>query len=175
MISTPISTESDSEEADSSCDDDEDDPFAFMHDAIKRVLPHDGQLADRVIEYLCRLPPDRRAIVYGFGGTIGCGESYAPGGQASVAGNSEPRKRRRGSDRMHKTGSGGDDQPTSQGACETSPEQKQLHEQTVEKRFACGWNKFDGVKYCPQNHTGHEAIRYKSCAGPGFKAINHYK
>ncbi|KAI1473584.1 hypothetical protein F4774DRAFT_423137 [Daldinia eschscholtzii] len=170
--STDISSSSSSED-----DDDEYDPFENLNNAIRQVFSFNKQLADKVIDYLVRLPPDRRAKVYGYGHITshGADDLQESSIVASYGGNSRPTKRKRigeispGNLRQDQT-FGGDDYDNQVLVDRQLPEKASTH-----RRFACGYNLFDRATYSPRSTRGRTATRYKSCAGPGFSSLNHYK
>ncbi|KAI0135769.1 hypothetical protein F4814DRAFT_402467 [Daldinia grandis] len=162
---------------DISSDDDEYDPFENLNHAIRQVFSPNEQLADRVIDYLIQLPPDRRARVYGYGAISSHGaDSFQESNIiASRGSNSRPAKRKRGdeappSNLNQDQALGSDDHDDRVLVDRHPPEGSSPH-----RRFACGYNIFDRITYSPRNTRGRTATRYKSCAGPGFSSLNHYK
>ncbi|KAI0849083.1 hypothetical protein F5Y00DRAFT_269715 [Daldinia vernicosa] len=162
---------------DISSDDDEYDPFENLNNAIRQVFSSNKQLADRVINYLVQLPPDRRAQVYGYGPILSHGADNFQESSiiVSCGSNSRPTKRKRideapPSNLNQDQALGSDDHDDRVLVDCHPPESSSPH-----RRFACGYNIFDRVTYSPRNTRGRTATRYKSCAGPGFTSINHYK
>ncbi|KAI2784942.1 hypothetical protein F4815DRAFT_454800 [Daldinia loculata] len=182
-IQTRFHEMSDSDSLDSetstdiSSDDDEYDPFENLNNAIRQVFSSNKQLADRVINYLVQLPLDRRARVYGYGAISSHGaDSFQESSIiVSCGGNSRPTKRKRidgalPSNLNQGQTLGSDDHDDRVLVDCHPPERSSPH-----RRFACGYNIFDRVTYSPRNTRGRTATRYKSCAGPGFSSLNHYK
>ncbi|KAI1414523.1 hypothetical protein F5Y13DRAFT_197512 [Hypoxylon sp. FL1857] len=153
-------------------DEEEKDSFETLHLAIKQAFSSSPQLADEVINYLDQLPPERQAQIYGYKNIPSCdnGDIQNSSNSIDCQDSSGPRKRKR---------------ITSPG----SSIQNQVHEDndqenqvlvdrrpstpSSQRRFACGYNVSDRVRYGPRNTRS--ATQYKSCAGPGFKELNHYK
>ncbi|KAI1801378.1 hypothetical protein F4811DRAFT_555886 [Daldinia bambusicola] len=166
----------DSETSTDSSSDDGYDPFENLNNAIRRVFSFNEQLADKVIDYLVHLPPDRRAKVYGYGAiSYGAGDSQESSIIASYGDNSRPTKRKRvdeaSSDNLSPDKTLGGDDHDDRVLVEPQPREKT----STHRRFACGYNIFDKATYSPRNTRGRTATRYKSCAGPGFSSLNHYK
>ncbi|KAI1661141.1 hypothetical protein F4813DRAFT_346593 [Daldinia decipiens] len=182
-IQTQIREISDSDSLDSetssdiSSDNDEYDPFENLNSAIRHVFSSNKQLADRVIDCLVQLPPDRRAQVYGYGAISSHGaDSFQESSIIAGCGNnSRPTKRKRideaapGNSNQNQA-LGGDDYDDRVLVDHHPPETSSPH-----RRFACAYNVFDRVTFSPRNTRGRTATRYKSCAGPGFSSLNHYK
>ncbi|KAI1092281.1 hypothetical protein F5B19DRAFT_211151 [Rostrohypoxylon terebratum] len=161
--------------ADTSSEDDleEDDPFDILHQAIRKAFSPNTQLAEKIIDFLYQLPPDRRAQIYGNRyHTTSIDDGHGPDclhNQECGGDGSKRRKRKRsidaspsgsGSNQVH----GGNDE---ENQVEVA---RRPSEALPEKRYACAYYKSDGGKYGPR-----AASRYKSCAGPGWKLLNHYK
>lgn len=154
-------------------DEEEDDPFDILHQAIRKAFSPNTQLAEKIINYLHQLPPDRRAQLYGYGyHTTSAGDGHEPGrphNQDCDGDDSRRRKRKRTNDPS----------PSSSGNNQVDEDNVQENQLEVarhpsaappENRYACAYYKSDGGKYSPRAGS-----RYKSCAGPGWKLLNHYK
>ena len=155
---------------------DEEDVFDCVNDSVRAVLGRDQELADKVVAYMFRLSPQIRAIVYQFGDSFEQSRSYTCQTQEDEHTNrqdrlpSKKRKQDRSHDPGHQDGRGNGDEDD-QGGTDDKPSSHRHRR----RRFACAFNIYDKNKYCPLDIEGPEATRYKSCAGPGFLAINHYK
>ncbi|KAI0833077.1 hypothetical protein F5Y06DRAFT_280764 [Hypoxylon sp. FL0890] len=156
-------------------DEDENDPFEALHRAIRQAFSSNTQLADKIIRCLDQLPPDRRAQVYDYRGIPSCAnnDSQNSGNSVSCDNSTGPRKRKR-IDTSPSSGSIGnhvheDDDGENQVLVERRPSVTP----SPPKRFACGYNVSNRARYGPRNNRS--ATQYKSCAGPGFKSLNHYK
>ncbi|KAI1135678.1 hypothetical protein F5Y05DRAFT_416019 [Hypoxylon sp. FL0543] len=160
----------------SSEDDDEDerDPFEALHQAIRHVFSSNMQLADKIINYLYQLPPERRTQVYGYRGNLSYSNTDSRNSSNSVSYGNSPGARKR----KRVNAASRSDSPQSQVHEDGNQENQVLVERSSAapsppKRFACGYNVFDRARYGPRNIRS--ATQYKSCAGPGFKSLNHYK
>ncbi|KAI1469791.1 uncharacterized protein F4812DRAFT_303280 [Daldinia caldariorum] len=162
---------------DISSDDEEYDPFEKLNNAIRRVFSFNEQLADKVINYLVRLPLHRRAKVYGYGAisSYGADDSQESSIIVNYGDNFRPTKRKRVDDtspdnlRPNQTLEGDDHDDR------VLVDHQRREKDLALRRFACGYNLFDRAIYSPMNTRGRTATRYKSCAGPGFLSLNHYK
>ncbi|KAI8960106.1 hypothetical protein F5Y11DRAFT_331059 [Daldinia sp. FL1419] len=182
-IRTPYYEMSDSDSlysetsTDISSDDEEFDPFENLNSIIRKVFASNKQLADRVIDYLIQLPPDRRARFYGYWDVSFNGAESLQESSIIVGGggNSRPTKRKRIDEmppnNLDQNQALGSDDHDGRVLVDRHPSDRL----SSHKRFACGYNIFDRATYSPRNTRGRTATRYKSCAGPGFTSLNHYK
>lgn len=178
--STVTSFEDDDDDDDDDDEDEDEDKVDIserLHQSIRQVFSATPEFANRVIDCLAWLSPDRRERVYGYGATSsrGTGSSHGSSDSGGYDGGSGPNKRKR----TEETSPSGlaqnqlrdnNDQESQVLVDDQSPGALPLN-----RRFACAYNIFDRGKYSPRIAVGRNATRYKSCAGPGFKSLNHYK
>ena len=150
----------------------EDDAFEILNAAVRKVFSSNVELGEKVIENLYRLPPNLRSLVYGFGRASLHHDIHS---DSTYPANKRKRDDGRSSFAQDTTcGSSSHDNIDQNGPQVFSDDNHAAIKQN-RKRFACGYNIFDRNKYCPQSGRGRIATRYKSCAGPGFLEINHYR
>lgn len=181
-VDLDASTDTSSEDEEEEEEEEYDDPLESLHYTIRQVFSYDTQLADNIINYLHRLPPDRRGWFYRYGKTrhSGSNGSQIPNQSSGYGENPVPRKRKRGSSEQRlgsaqKRVPGNKDDVTNNGQDEGVLVVHRPSTPPVCKRFACGYNIYDKDMYSPRNTRGRTATQYKSCAGPGFESLNHYK
>ncbi|KAI1391539.1 uncharacterized protein F4822DRAFT_188712 [Hypoxylon trugodes] len=182
---TPMSTssededeyeEEEGEEEDDGDDESEEDPIESLHDAIRQVFLLNTGVAERVIDHLNNLPPDRRAEVYGYEAV----SSHSPGrprsGGNSTSFSDKPKARKRKRIGTSPSGSAQDH------VHESDDEENHVRvsrrsskNQPGIRKFACGFHLLDASKYCTGSTLGITPTQYRTCAGPGFETINHYK
>lgn len=169
---TSVESDGDWDESETSSEDNS--VFENLHNAVRRVIGQDWQLADRVVTHLCQLPPQVRALVYQFGEASSVSwnnpiQEPDQGGRSQHSGQPEKKRKRDSSSGrgQRKGGNNGDDKGSSVGNTSEPLEQK--------GRFACAFYIYDKHKYCQQNTKGRQASQYRTCAGPGSTEIKHYK
>ncbi|KAI0112701.1 hypothetical protein F4776DRAFT_640448 [Hypoxylon sp. NC0597] len=169
-LESPTDTSSSEDE-----DEDETDPFEALRHVIRQAFSPNTQLADKVINYLDQLVPERGEQFYRSKAipSRGNNDTQNSSGPAFRYNNSESRKRKRTSAVSPSGSTQSQIHDNDDGENQVLVDRRPPATSSPQKRFACGYNIFDRTRYGPRNPR--TATRYKSCAGPGFKNLNHYK
>ncbi|KAI1104907.1 hypothetical protein F4804DRAFT_305818 [Jackrogersella minutella] len=169
LLDPETSTDTSSRDEGEDDDEEEDDPSETLHWAIRRAFH--THLADKIIDYLLQLPPDRKARVYEYRDISLHDNDEPPESCHAVCheGNFMSKKRKRSNSKPRISS-------VSKQVQEGDGEENQI---AVDRRpsakpsvplFACAYHIYDSSRYGPRT-----TARYKSCGGPGFKTLNHYK
>ncbi|OTA85475.1 hypothetical protein M434DRAFT_36156 [Hypoxylon sp. CO27-5] len=169
-LESPTDTSSSEDE-----DEDERDPFEALQQAIRQAFTSNTQLADKVINYLDQLIRERREQIYGSEAipSRSNDDTQNSSNPAFRYNNSESRKRKRASAASPSGSIRSQIRDNDDGENQVLVDRRPPETPSPQRRFACGYNVSDRTRYGPRNPT--TATRYKSCAGPGFKNLNHYK